>query len=314
MSDSLFAAVSKYAPVGLMLLDEDARVIHLNAFLKTMLSLPASRGKGLLFGCALHCASASGAGRPCGEMPVCGSCHLRRSIINALKHDHPAQYAVLNHTFIIDSTPTTKSLRFSASAVETKQGRCVLVSIVDMTREQQCERLLARELDLEATPDIINPQNLVGIVAGLLQKAGPDSAVSVGMAALEGLEKPGEHSGMTKDDALNRFIEIARQCTRRQDIIGRCNGSSFVFIFSGVGVHTAAAISRRIHDTMCAVFGAYDARGISFSVGFMELKTSDIPTVTSAGIIRTVETCLSAAQRRGRSVFVSRELTTRLKD
>jgi GGDEF domain-containing protein len=198
--------------------------------------------------------------------------------------------------------------------VNDKLGRRAVISFLDITREQQYERLLARELDLEAAPDDISPQNLIGIVATLLQKAGPDNSVSIGMAALEGLDEPGIRGSMTQDEALRRFVEITRQCTRRQDIIGRCENASFIFMFPGAGIHMAAAISRRIHDTMAAVFAAYGAFGISFSAGFMELKAPQLAHTTGSEIIRTVESCLQTARHRGGSLFVSGEVTARLKD
>ena len=314
MPDSLFSAVCKYAPVGLMVLGEDARVVHINVFLKSMLSLPPAGYKGRLFGHALRCASASGANRSCGDTPACTGCFLRRSIMGALAHGRPVQYAALSHTFMIDGAPVVKALRFSVSTVDLKQGKFALVSLTDMTREMQYERMLARELDIEAGPDVVNPQNLIGIVTGLMQKAGPENTVSVGIAALEGMDLPEARGGMTQVEALRRFVEIARQCTRNQDIIARGGDASFVFIFPGVGIHIAAAITRRIHDTMAAVFGAYGACGISFSAGFMELRMPDLAAMTSAEIIRTAENRLNAARRRGGSLFLSHELSTRLRD
>jgi len=279
-----------------------------------MLSLPSAGYKGLFFGRALHCASTPAPNQTCGDMPACAGCSLRHSIMGALVHDRPVQYATLSHTFIIDGIPVVKALRFSVSTIDVKQGKYALVSLADMTREMQYERILARELDMEAGLDVVNPQNLIGIVTGLMQKAGPESTVSVGMAALEGMDLPAARGGMTVDEALRRFVEITRQCTRNQDIIARSRDASFVLIFPGVGLHIAASITRRIHDTMAAVFGAYGARGISFSAGFLELRMPDLAVTTSAEIIHTTESRLNAAQRRGGSLFLSRELTARLRD
>mgnify|MGYP003734760145 FL=1 len=206
-------------------------------------------------------------------------------------------------------------MRFSASSVSLKQGnKCALVWLADITRELQYERMLARELDMDAEPDIVSPQNLIGIVTELMQKSGRDSNACVGVVALEGIGVPKTRGSMTRDEALRRFAEIARQCTRRQDIIAPAGDGSFILIYSGVGIQIAAAITRRIHDTMTAVFSAYGAGGVSFSAGFMELKATDLPALTSAGILRAAERQLEDARRRGGSLFVSRELTARLRD
>ena len=315
MPDSLFSAVCQFAPVGLMVLDSNAQVVHINSFLKSMLSLSPNGYKGKLFGHALNCASVAGAGRLCGDTLACSSCCLRRGIAGALKHDRPVQYATLHHAFTIDGIQVLKTMRFSASSVSLKQGnKCALVWLADITRELQYERMLARELDMDAEPDIVSPQNLIGIVTELMQKSGRDSKACVGVVALEGIGVPKARGSMTRDEALRRFAEIARQCTRRQDIIAPAGDGSFILIYSGVGIQIAAAITRRIHDTMTAVFSAYGAGGVSFSAGFMELKATDLPALTSAGILRAAERQLEDALRRGGSLFVSRELTARLRD
>jgi hypothetical protein len=297
-----------------MVLDADARVVLINAFLKSMLSLPPSGYKGRLFGHALRCASAKGTNSSCGDMPACANCFLRRSIMGALADDQPVQCATLRHTYIAGGVPVAKALRFSVNAVNLKQGKYALVSLTDMTREMQYESMLARELDMEASLDIIDPHNLAGVVTGLMQKAGPDCIASVGIAALEGMDLPKARGAMTQDETMRRFVEICRQCTRNQDVIARIGDASYVFIFSGVGAHIAAAITRRIHNTMAAVFGAYGASGISFSAGFMELRMPDLAILTSAEIICTAENQLNAARRRGGSLFLCRDLAVGLRD
>lgn len=312
MQDSLFSATYKFAPVGLMLLDEKASVVNINPFLQSIFSLTSGVYKGRCFGNALNCASVFGTDRSCGETPACGNCRLRRGIVNALEQDRPVRYATLSHSFFIGGVPVVKTLRFSVSTVDNKQGRRVMVSFSDMTLERQYEQLLTRELELETSPSSISRQNLIGIVANLLKQAGPENTLSVGMAAMEGLDRipPDDIAG---SDALRRFAEIARQCTRRQDVIGRF-GEAFMFIFPGAGIHMAAAITRRIHDTMDAVFTAYGIRSISFSAGFMELKAPQLSSTSSDDIIRTMDGYLQTARRRGGSLFVSRDLTALLKN
>ena len=130
---------------------------------------------------------------------------------------------------------------------------------------------------------------------------------------MRGPQHVDEQSGTVGEDTLSRFAEIARQCTRRQDIIGRFEGDAFLFIFSGVGIPMAAAIARRIHDTMAAVFAANDIRGISFSAGFMELNSRQLAQMSGDEILRITDSCLRTARERGGSLFISKELTAKLK-
>ena len=145
MQDNFFSAVYKYAPVGVMILDEDANVVNINPFLLSMLSLTADHCKGRHFSSALQCASVFGTAHSCGEAPACEHCRLRQCIQNVLQQGRPVRCAVLSHSFVIDGAPAARTFRFSVSAVDARQGRHAVVSICDITREKQYELLLTRE-------------------------------------------------------------------------------------------------------------------------------------------------------------------------
>lgn len=312
MKDSYFSALYKYAPVGIAILDGNMKIVSINAFLLSLVSLPPKDCKGQSLGEALRCASIHNSDKKCGETPNCAACRLRRGFRQALEQDMPVRNAEVSHSFMIGSLPVIKTLRFSASATETPQGIRIITSFSDISREKQLEMLLMRELDLQASPSIINRQNLLGIVAELMLKAGPDNAVSVGLATVEGLNDAAALNGLSGSEVLNRFSEIARQCTRRQDIIGRVGNTTFLFVFSGAGIQMAQTISRRIHDTMSAVFTAQGIKGVSFSAGFTELNTAQLSQLTSDDVLRTVDGCLQTARKRG-SMFVAPELSALLK-
>ncbi len=312
MKDSYFSALYKYAPVGIAILDENMQIVSINSFLLSMFSLPLENYKGQSLCTALRCASLCQSDQICGQTPDCAVCRLRQGFIHAMEQNKPFRTADICHTFMIGSRPVMKTLRYSASAAESAQGKRAVISVADMTREKQYEQMLARELDLQASPGAINRQNLIGIVAELMQKAGPESTVSVGMAVVEGLNKASALNGLTGDDVLNRFAEIARQCTRRQDIIGHLGNGLFLFVFSGAGVRMAEIISRRIYDTMDAVFRAQGIRGISFSAGFMELKPGQLSRISGSDMLGTLDGCLETAKRRG-GMFVSPEFSALLK-
>ncbi len=311
MKDSYFSALYKYAPVGVVILGVNMQIVNINSFLVSMFDLPLSDYKGESLCSVLRCASLFHTGQKCGDTSDCSGCRLWQSFLQALENGQPVRTASIRHTFMNGSIPVVKALRFSASAVESTQGVRVVASIADITREKQYEQLLTRELDLE-TSDAINRQNLIGIVAEIMQKAGPENTVSVGMAAVEGLNDTDALSGLTGSDVLSRFAEIARQCTRRQDIIGHLGNGLFLFMFSGAGIRMAEIIARRIHDTMDAVFCSQGIRGISFSAGFMELKPGQLSRLNSSDILSSIDGCLETAQRKG-GMFVSPKFSSLLK-
>jgi hypothetical protein len=311
MHDSFFHEVYRYAPVGLVILNEDTKIVHINAFMLSALSLPRKNYKGLRFGSALRCASVFGSRRKCGETPSCRDCRFRRSFSDALGQGLHVRCAEVSHAFSDGGTPVVKTLRFSAGAVDMGR-RFVVASFADISLEKQYAQLLTHELDLDSAPSAISPQSLIGIVASLLRQAGPDNIVSLGVAAIECAESLPR--GVTGGEVLRRFAEIARQCTRRVDVIGRFGSGSFVFMFPGAGIHMAAAITRRIHDTMDAVFAAQGVAGVSFSAGFAELSASRLTGLTGDDILRDADSCLQKARQSGGSLFVSQTLTARLKD
>lgn len=312
MKDSYFSAVYKYAPVGIIILSGDMKIVNINTFMLSIFSLPAMDYKGQCLGWCLRCASISRSDQVCGETPDCANCNLRQCLTQVLNIGRPVRNATVNHTFIIGGIPIVKILRFGMSTVETSHGDRIIASFSDITQEKQYEQLLTRDLDLNTAPDTINRQNLIGIVAGLMQKAGPDNTISVGLAAVEGLRNADMLNGMSSDDVLSRVAEIARQCTRGQDIIARLGSDLFLFVYSGVGIRMAETITRRIHDTMDAVFGAQGIRGVSFSAGFMELKSEQLPRLSSTDVLHTVESCLDTARMRA-GMFVSPDFTALLK-
>ena len=312
MKDNYFSALYKYAPVGIAILGGDMMIVNINPFLLALFSLTSKDYKGHSLGRVLKCASVHHTDQTCGETPDCAACHMWQSFTHVLKTGQPVRSAVINHTFMISGMPVLKTLRYSMSVVEASQGMRIIASFADISREKQYEQLLSRELDLQTIPGTVNRQNLIGIVAGLMHKAGSDNTVSIGMAAVEGLSDAGSYNGLTSRDVLNRFAEIARQCTRRQDIIGHLENNLFLFVFSGAGIHMAETITRRIHDTMNAVFGAQGIHGITFSAGFTDLKTAQLASLTSSEILRTVDRCLDTAKKRS-GMFVSPEFTALLK-
>lgn len=312
MKDSYFSALYKHAPVGIAVLGGDMNIVNINPFLLALFSLTPKDYKDHSLGRVLRCASVRRTDQTCGQIPDCVACQLWQSFTHVQKTGQPVRSSVTNHTFMIGGMPVMKTLRYSMSTVEAAQGLRTIASFSDISREKQYEQLLTRELDLQTVPGNVNRQNLIGIVAGLMHKAGSDNTVSIGMAAVEGLSDTEAYNGLTSRDVLNRFAEIARQCTRRQDIIGHLGNNLFLFVFSGAGIRMAETITRRIHDTMDAVFSAQGIHGISFSTGFTELKTAQLTSLTSSDILRTVDGCLDTAKKRS-SMFVSPEFTAVLK-
>ncbi len=310
MHDSFFHEVYRYAPVGLVVLNENIEIVHINAFMLSAFSLPRKNYKGLRFGSALRCASVFGSSRTCGDAPSCRDCGFHRGFSDALERGVHVRCAELSHAFSHGGTPVVKTLRFSAGAVDLGR-RFVVASFSDITRETQYAQMLTQNLELDSAPAAVSAQSLIGIVAGLARQAGPDNAVSVGIVAIECAESL--PAGVTGGEVLRRFAEIARQCTRRQDVIGRFGSGSFVFVFPGAGIHMAAAISRRIHETMDAVFSAQGVSGVSFSAGFAELSASRLSGLTGDDMLREAQTGLQKARQGGGGLFVSQPLTARLK-
>jgi diguanylate cyclase (GGDEF)-like protein len=233
--------------------------------------------------------------------------------MNVLNNDAKIEDVTINHAFVTDDIHSLKWFKISAGMVKAEEGKYVIVSFSDITKEKQYEDILKHELTLDHATGTINKQNLMGILMDLTKYANQYNVVSVGIIDMDNFKEINDNYGHLKgDEVLNAFSELARANVRKQDIIGRFGGEEFMFVFPGVGIKQAAAIIQRIHNGLKTTFEGQEIRGISFSAGFTELSISELGEMTKEEIIEKVDGYLYQAKQSGKQKFVSDRKTVLL--
>jgi diguanylate cyclase (GGDEF)-like protein len=303
-------AVYKYSPVGLVILNSKTELVDVNDYMLGSFKIGEHKYKGKQFGNFFGCASVAQSGVICGEAPECFSCGIRGGLRIVLNNDEKVRNTTISHTFVQDGVKSLKWFNLSASAVNAEDGRYAIVSFADITREKQYEQLLQHELTIDLATGTVNKSSLIDILVGLSRYAGQGNVVSVGIIDFDDFKNINDTYGHLKgDEVLQKFSEISRENIRRQDILGRYGGEEFMFVIPGADIALAAKIIKRIYDAVTLYFNKQGVAGVSFSAGFMELKSDEIGNTTKEQIIEAVDGCLYQAKRSGKKKLVSNNLT-----
>lgn len=308
----LFAEVYKYSPIGLVILDENTDLMDVNEYMFESFALKKKSFQGKKFGNLFGCSVVAGSDKKCGETEACLLCDLRGGVTSVLEQDAKIKDVTVNHAFEVGSVHTIKWFKLSASSIKSDDKKYAIVSFVDITKEKQYEEMLKHELTLDLATGTVNKNALVGILMDLTKYADAGQCVTVGIIDMDNFKDINDTYGhLAGDDVLQSLSEIARQCIRKKDIIGRFGGEEFMFVFPGADIKRASEIVKRIHD---ALRGKYEGKiqGISFSAGFMELTAQDLRVLTKENIIEIVDGYLYDAKNAGKQCFVSKGLSIKL--
>jgi diguanylate cyclase (GGDEF)-like protein len=309
LEQSFFSAIYQYAPIGLVILDKNAAVVDANDYMFNLFQVDKDHFKGKQFGNLFNCSTVVDSDRICGEAEACTFCKIRAGLLQELNTHQPLQDLELMNAHKIGGHNKPLWLKLSASTVEVEGELVMVVSFTDITKEKQYEELLQHELTLDGATGTINKVSLIEILKELPGFAETNKVVSVGIVDMDDFKQINDTYGhLTGDRVLESFSRIARECMRKQDIIGRFGGEEFMFVFPGVDLTGAAAILKRIHQALRNEFHK-KVEGIGFSAGFMRLDKESLHSLTTEEIIETVDGLLYQAKDQGKRKFASPEWT-----
>jgi diguanylate cyclase (GGDEF)-like protein len=315
MLKQICAEVFKYAPIGLVVVDNDTRLVAVNDYIFSYFSMQKQPFKGRQFGNLFGCAAVFGTDQTCGEAEACFECNLRGGMVSVLSESATLTDVSLSHSFIIGGQPTVKWFKITASPTHAVNGQYAVLSFVDITKEKQYEALLQRELTLDLATGVINKHNLLGLLADMAKYAADYATVSVGMIDLDDFKNVNDRFGHLKgDEVLCVFSQTSRLCTRLIDVVGRFGGEEFMFVFPGVDIRLASRIIKRIQKQLTSRLAAQSLPDVTFSAGFVELRAPELELMTADDIISAADSCLYKAKRAGKHRFVSKELMEPLVD
>jgi PAS domain S-box-containing protein len=126
------------APVGMLLIDEQIRVVDSNSTMSRLVGRPVEHILGLRPGSALDCQN-TGTGGQCGDDADCTTCRIRGSISSALTRGVAAQGIEVQHTVQHGEQRQNVWLRFSVEPVHFSGKRHALVAIDDVSQQREME-------------------------------------------------------------------------------------------------------------------------------------------------------------------------------
>lgn len=307
LEQSIFSAIYRYAPIGLVILDKYAAVVDANDYMFNLFQVDKENYQGKQFGNLFNCSNVADSDRICGEAEACTFCKIRTGLVQELTTKQPLQELELMNAHKIGGIDKPLWLKLSVSTVEAEEGSYLVVSFTDVTREKQYAELLQHELTIDGATGTINKHSLIEILKALPGFAETSKVVSVGIVDMDDFKLINDNYGhLTGDRVLESFSRIARESMRKQDIIGRFGGEEFMFVFPGVDLIGAASIMKRIHRALRSEFHE-KVEGIGFSAGFIRLDDKTIQSMTKEEIIETVDGLLYQAKDQGKRRFVSPE-------
>ncbi len=137
-------AIYENAPLVMLLVDHERRIVKLNALAASLARRPADEIIGLRAGAALRCVHAIDDPRGCGFGPACETCGVRNTILKTIqsgKAFHRLEATILyGHT----DGPIKIHVLVSTTPLRVSEEDFVLVCLEDITERKQAEERAAR--------------------------------------------------------------------------------------------------------------------------------------------------------------------------
>lgn len=136
------AVIHSHAPVVLLVVDEDLRVEKVNETAAKLAGRPESQMIGLRQGGSIGCLNSLASPKGCGYGPACGSCAIRRALLdtvqNGNRHDDIEAWVPL----ITGCHAEQRCVLVFTAPMEIHGKRKALLSILDITDRKKAEREL----------------------------------------------------------------------------------------------------------------------------------------------------------------------------
>ncbi|MCX7711904.1 MAG: PAS domain S-box protein [Clostridia bacterium] len=160
-------AIFNHAPVGMFILDQDAKVCEVNNSALKIFKTDHQVIMGKCFGDAFYCKSSTEDIKGCGFGSACESCKLRISVADVINTGEPVNELEYLQTFIIDGIEYGLWLKINLVAININGKRHAVVVMDDITASKNAGEALARSRDFYLT--------LFENFPALIWRAGTDS-------------------------------------------------------------------------------------------------------------------------------------------
>ncbi len=122
-------------PVGIMIVDEDKNIVHINRSLEKKIKKSKRKVIGKKGGEGLGCYNSQN--NPCGEGRLCETCPLKNTVESVLKTGVPIYDMEVNPRFIIDDVVTSFWLRITVSSIIIENKKYAFIIMEDIDNEKR---------------------------------------------------------------------------------------------------------------------------------------------------------------------------------
>jgi signal transduction histidine kinase/DNA-binding response OmpR family regulator len=138
------AAIYENAPISMMLIDEQRRIVKVNHLAEEGGPDSASGLAGRSIGGALHCLNALEDPQGCGHGPRCGECELRRIVLDTLATGLGHHHVEVALPLGAPGRESPAHFLASTTRLDLQERDLVLVSLLDITERRRAEQTVER--------------------------------------------------------------------------------------------------------------------------------------------------------------------------
>lgn len=156
-------SIFSYAPIGMILFDNNSTVIRINEAALTYIDQRMDRVLGKRFGDAFHCMKTVSNGCECGCSPECPYCQFRAAIDSAVNEGWSSNNLELFTTLMVNEAEKEFWFKISVTPINFNDSNYAVLSMMDITENKNKEIKLKNSRDYTV--------NLINQIPSLVWKA-----------------------------------------------------------------------------------------------------------------------------------------------
>ncbi|WP_432695601.1 diguanylate cyclase [Marinobacterium sp. YM272] len=173
----------------------------------------------------------------------------------------------------------------------------------DITERKKMEERLARMASIDELTGVLNRRALVGAISNEIARIHRSSRKSaLIMIDFDHFKQVNDNYGHEAGDkVLQHVVELARECLRESDLLGRLGGEEFAALLPDTSLEGAKVLAERMRQTVAdATTRSRNGEDIrmTLSIGVCEMQGEEREV---SELLRRVDGALYAAKHRGRN-------------
>ncbi len=306
-NNELFSTVFKYSPIGLIIIDEEARLYKVNNYFFKYLGMPYHEVTDKRFGNMFSCSIIDGSSLVCGESLSCRQCQIRNAINEVLLYGKTIESIDIPHKFTIKTQIETKWFIISASPITFNSKKYVLMSFVDITQRKRLEDQLTILGITDELTGLYNRRYLIERCKRMISEChNTNQVMSLVIIDLDNFKYINDTYGHSVgDDVLIAFAETLRDNLRSCDLAGRFGGEEFIIALPNAPLDIANKVIRRIQNHFEQLSLLRFNKPISFSGGLIQIPSDYREALSFEEALEKADSLLYWAKNKSKGTIKS---------